>query len=195
MSCLALDDPPTETGEAPRFVSSIDLVALPSAVTVTQLFIRSTLRRWRASLITYDAEAVVTELVKLSVRASNPAKDWLAWDALDYIVVRLVGYERSIVVEVWDTVTETAHLDDDQAAAYATVLELVDARAKDWGTDSTPRGRLAWAELGVYERTTSGLPVRTPKLVASPRPPAGTLEETAYDLDLLRRVRDGIERL
>ena len=177
--------------EQPRFFDSIDLVALPSAITVTRLFIGSTLHRWNAGFIEPEAQLVAGELVKHAVEGSKVPTDWQQADRLDYVVVRLLGYERSIVLQVWDTITDPAEPSDEDQGADQSDMELVEAHAKRWGLRMHRGGRMAWAELDMY--TKAGLP-RRPKLRPNPRP-SSTLEQTIHDLDLLRRVRDGIERL
>lgn len=109
---------------------------------------------------------------------------------LAVLASHVFGYERSIVVEVWDSMTELLKLPEHDHAAEPMGLELVDARAKTWGFDLASQGRVMWAELDAYERTATSLPKRQVKQ----RPPK-SLEQTIQDLDLLQRVRDGIERL
>lgn len=198
MSALALDEtarvmPSTEVHrlmpEPPRSIRSLDLVALPSAVTVTRLFVAQTLWRWRARFIEQNAELVATELVRHSVEASGTAGiDWLQLDQLDRLVVRLIAYEQSIVIEVWDTM---ADLDErPNQITEPRSLAVADARAKQWGIHPAPRGRVLWAELDVYDRTAAGLPKRQARLRRR-----SSLERTVQDLTLLQRIREGISRL
>lgn len=155
-----------------RFIRSIDLVALPSAVIVARLFVAQTLRLWRAGFMESDAELIATELVMYSVEASDPVDDWVYADHLDYIVLRLVGYEQSIVIEVWDTLTDSVGLPKHDQGDALHGLGLVDAWAKDWGSTVIARGRVVWAELDVYKRTSAGLPIRSRR--GTPCPPLST---------------------
>lgn len=187
----SLTEVPSLMPEQPRFVRSLDLVALPSAVTVARLFVASTLHHWRARFIEPDVELVVAELVRHSVVTSGVGDDWLDAEYLDFVVVRLVAYERSIVIEVWDTMTEPIELSEHDQITEPTGLALVDARAKNWGFEHVPRGRVVWAELDVYERSAIGLPKRPAKR----RHRRDTLEEPVHDHDFLERILDGLRRL
>ncbi|WP_146073553.1 ATP-binding protein [Amycolatopsis sp. CA-126428] len=178
--------------EQPRFEASLDLVALPTAVPVARMFIADTLRRWHALFIEEHMEAVAVELVSLAVAATGPVEgtSWSALTELKPIRLRLLGYQRHIVFEVIDTDPEPLELADD--APSGSGFGLICALASRWGSTITPRGRVNWAELAVYQRTAAGLPRRpsTP----SPEPLASTVE-TPYDHDILQRIHEGLERL
>ena len=180
--------------EAPRFVDTLDLVALPSAVAVARMFIADTLRRWDALFIEEHMETVGVELVTLSVEATRPAEgtSWQDIIELKPITLRLLGYQRHIAFEVTDAGDEALVLPDDRYVDESSGLGLVDALAHRWGSSVTPRGRVTWAELAVYGRTEAGLPKRDRPPTPYPR---GSTTELAADLDpdLLRRVRDGLE--
>lgn len=139
-----MEVPPYLT-EEPCCTRSIDLVALPSAVTIARLFVSSTLNHWKARFIETDAELVAAELVKHSVSSSAPGSNWHHGHRLDYIVLRLVGYEQAIVLEVWDVFPDLPAQQDEEAVGLA----LVGARAKRWGSNPTKWGRMRWAEFDV----------------------------------------------
>jgi hypothetical protein len=182
--------------EKPRFLDSLDLVALPTAVPVARMFIADTLRRWHALFIEDHMEAVAVELVSLSVEATRPDEDtsWSDITELNPITLRLLGYQRHIVFEVTDAHPEALEQPDDVVLPEDSGLGLVDALANRWGSFVAPRGRVIWAELAVYERTEAGLPQRPLKPSPTPR---GTTNRSMpqHDADFLRRVRDGLERL
>ncbi|UOZ10188.1 hypothetical protein [Amycolatopsis sp. WQ 127309] len=85
--------------ERPRFSAALDLVALPTAVTVARMFVSDALRRWGAMFIEPDMEEVAAELVALSVAATGPAEgaSWTDIIELNPITLRLLGYQRHIV--------------------------------------------------------------------------------------------------
>jgi hypothetical protein len=154
---------------------------------------------WGARFLEADAELLAVELVRHSVQTCgvmDPDVRLYELDHVNVIRIRLLGFDRTIGIEVWDNITEPAKLpasDDPEGELHG--LGLVDARAKDWGSSVTPQGRVTWAALDVYERTAVGLPIRTRRPTPYPRPAANVAQQPAQDVDFLRRVRDGIERL
>jgi hypothetical protein len=182
--------------EEPRFLDSLDLVALPTAVPVARMFIADTLRRWHALFIEEHTEVVAVELVSLSVEATRPNEDmtWSDITGLNPITLRLLGYQRHIVFEVTDAHPKPLEQPEDVMLPEDSGLSLVDALASRWGSFMAPRGRVIWAELAVYERTEDGLPQRPVRPSPTPRG-ATNRSMPQHDADLLRRVRDGLERL
>ncbi|MCE7009553.1 hypothetical protein LWC34_43110 [Kibdelosporangium philippinense] len=182
--------------EEPRFLATLELVALPTAVAVARMFIADTLRRWDALFIEEHMETVGIELVTLSVEATKPREgtSWQGITELKPIKLRLLGYQRHIVFEVTDAGDEALVLPDDRYADESSGLGLVDVLANRWGSSVTPRGRVNWAEIAVYERTEAGLPKRERRPL--PVPP-GSTEQPAPDVvrELLQRIRDGLESL
>jgi hypothetical protein len=210
MNALLLADqmselpPPTEVSAmpvppqpGPRFIRSIDFAALPSAVSCTRLFVASTLERWGARFIEADAELLAVELVRHSVRACGVMDEDVRLSELDHlnvIHVRLLGFERTIGIEVWDNADQPARRPRHDQEGELHGLGLVDARAKNWGSSVAPRGRVVWAELDVYERTAAGLPQRAPRPSTRPKNETGW-PMPEHDLDFLERVRNGIANL
>ncbi|WP_143268929.1 ATP-binding protein [Amycolatopsis vastitatis] len=191
-----VDVPVPRTGEQPRSLAAIDLVALPTAVAVARMFVADTLRRWEAMVIEPDMEAVAAELVTLSVKATGPAEEtsWQDIQRIGAIKVCLMGWSRHIVVKVADQHDQELVLSDDVALPGDSGIGLVDARAGRWGSRLTQTGRVMWAELAVYERTPVGLPRRRRTPSPSPRNRiSGQQHDEAYS-DLLHRVRDGLKR-
>jgi anti-sigma regulatory factor (Ser/Thr protein kinase) len=199
LATQALPTIPYPPNTPARFMDSMDLAALRTAVNCSRLFTKYCLNRWGAPSLIDDAVLIVSELVTNAIKATgNMDEDpkWSELHDLKLIKVRLVGLEASIVFEVWDTSEDQPVLseagDDDEGGRG---LFLVDELASRWGSyaltqGQQPRGKVVWAELPVYARTPSGLPIRQRK------PPSGLLAQpTAHDPDLLRRVRDGLESL
>jgi hypothetical protein len=183
--------------EQPRFAAALDLVALSTAVTVARMFVADTLRRWGAMFIEPDMEEVAAELVALAVEATGPAEgtSWTDIQRIAAIKVCLVGWSRHIVVEVADEHDQELVLHEDVVLPEDGGLGLVDARAGCWGSSLTPTGRVMWAELAVYERTSAGLPRRARRPSPTPRSQVGGSQPDEMYSELLRRVRDGLERL
>jgi len=182
--------------EDPRFVDTLDLVALPTAVPVARMFISGTLNRWHALFIEEHMAPVAVELVMLSVEATRPAEEtsWTDIAELNSITLRMLGYQRHIVFEVTDTHDEPLVLPADANVSEDGGLGLVDAQADRWGSFLSPQGRVNWAELAVYGRTEAGLPLRDPKPPVYPAKPTDMLAPTV-DSALLRRVRDRLRHL
>ncbi|SDP98490.1 ATP-binding protein [Lentzea jiangxiensis] len=174
--------------EKPRFIDSLELVALPTAVAVARMFISDTLKRWQALFIEDYVAAVAVELVTLSVEQTGGAK------VPSLIILRMLGYRRHIVFEVTDLHDEALQLSAEADVPEGRGLGLVDAFADRWGSFISPRGRVNWAELAVYGRTAAGLPLRDPQPIPElsnvPDKPALT-----GDLDLIRRILDGLNKL
>jgi hypothetical protein len=150
----------------PRFSRSIDFAALPTAIMCTQLFVGSTPRLWGARFVEADAEVLAVELVRHSVQTCgvvDPDVRLSALDDLTVIHVRLLGFERTIGIEVWDNGETPARMPKHDQEGELHGLDLVDTRARGWGSSVTPRGRVVWAELDIYERTTADLPLRQRK--------------------------------
>lgn len=179
--------------EMPRLFDDLGLVALPTAVSCSRMFVKYTLDNWKASaFVMADAVMIVDELVTLAVQETGIVDDVVAWSELDYvnrIVVRLLGFPRHIVIEVWDAAHEPAVLSDEEPNTLPTGLHLVDVTAGRWGSSASPRGRLTWAEIAVYDRAESGLPIRRRRQSVHVEP------AEQVDEELLRRVRDGLKGL
>jgi hypothetical protein len=182
-----------EMREKPRLFDALGLVALPTAISCARLFVKYTLDNWRASsFVVADAMTIVGELVALSVQETGVLDDKVVWSELGYInrvVVRLLGFPRHIVIAVWDAATKAAALPAGPADTLPRGLDLVDVLAGRWASTASPRGRLTWAELPVYDRTDAGLPINRRRPRPHPALPAPVIDE-----ELLRRVRDGLTR-
>ena len=183
-----------EMVEKPRLFDDLGLVALPTAVTCARIFTQYTLTNWGTSpFVVADALVVVTELVSTAVQETGILDDVVVWSELDYInriVIRLLGFPRHIIIEVWDAATEAAVLPADEPNAELAGLHLVDATANRWASTASQRGRLTWAEIAVYDRTESGLPIRPRKHLTRP-----VMSAPFVDEEVLRRVRDGLNNL
>lgn len=183
--------------EEPRFMTSLDLVALPSAVSVTRLFVSDTLHRWQALFVEPEMEVVAAELVALAVEATGPRAGtrWMAIDNLNPIKLRLLGFQWHIGIEVADTSTTPLTWPEEANLRSDIGLGLVDARSRKWGSYPTPRGRVMWADFAVYERTRAGLPVRQRRPSPYPGASASSSAPEPPTADLLSRLLEGLQRL
>lgn len=145
----------------PRFEEWIDLVALPSAVTVARLFAARTMRRWGATFLESEMVSVAAELVGLAVDETGPGADWPGSDLLNPIEVYLVGYDRHILVEVVHVHTP------EMPSAAQRDLAVVNELARTWGAYPTSSERVVWAELDLFGRGVSAVPERSRKLSVS----------------------------
>lgn len=159
----------------PRLHDGLRLVATRSAVGCARLFVALTLDKWGASPIVSEAVRAVDELVTNAVRATGVMDEHVRWNELtriEYIIVRLLGLDASIRIEVWDS-----------APNLPSVPEDVGSPLKH-GCYPTSRGKVVWVELPVPPR-------RTDPRTHPPTP----AEQFGPNTELLRRVRDGLDRL
>lgn len=162
--------PPVEPRKRPRFQASIDLVAIPSAVTVSRLFIASTLRRCGALFIEPDLGQVAAELVALSVAKTGPGVvNWPEIHNLNPITVNLVGYDEHFLVEVADVVPYKPATPEEAGFGTGQGSQVVDALARRRGAYPASWGRVVWAELGLYERAAQRVHKQPPALRTTPR--------------------------
>ncbi|WP_436791177.1 ATP-binding protein [Yinghuangia sp. YIM S10712] len=176
-----------------RFVDQLSLVAVDSAVSVARHFVKLTLAKWRAHSITADAALVVSELTTNAVRATGAldhSPPWSALNAVDLMIVRVIGLETSIVIEVWDTsehAPRLQHPDDDAEGGRG--LLLVAEAANRWGFHRTRHGKVVWAEIAVPEAASTALPRRRTSQQPATRPAVRT------DPWLLQQLLTGLRNL
>lgn len=181
----------------------LKLAALPTAVGCSRLFVKYTLDAWQLGHLIESAELLVSELVTNAVKATGitePNPRWIELDDLKLIAVRLRRSETSLFIEVWDSeptppVMPEQSLDSESGRG----LFLVASMSHRWHYyHPKAGGKVVWCELRIHgsalEDTQQLRPVlerRTPRPVP---PPSGPLHFMT-DLDLLRRVHEGLERL
>lgn len=89
----------------PQAVTGLALAAVPTAVRCSRVFVQSCLREWGLPTMAEDSELVISELVTNSVKATgvmDAAPRWSQLAGLAMIEVRVMLFERSVVVAVWD---------------------------------------------------------------------------------------------
>ena len=94
------------------------------------MFVSSTVRRWRAPTVEESLVTVSLAIVRHSIAATGPNA---------FLIVRLLGTEAGVVVQVRDT--------HDQPARVADGLQLVETIACSWGSYRGARVRVTWAEV------------------------------------------------
>lgn len=128
-------------------VDDLRLVALPSAVNCTELFVRFCLTEWSLRGLSDDAAQAAGQLVSAAVNSADP-------QAPGFITVRVRVRGDSFVIEVEDEQNGTRATAPDLAAGRTGVVAL------DGG------GKLVWCELPLPAGVTASgvpLPRREPK--------------------------------
>jgi anti-sigma regulatory factor (Ser/Thr protein kinase) len=179
--------------QRPMLPSSLNLAALPTAVSCSRMFIRHTLRSWNLVDQIDSAELVVSELVTNAVKATGvmlPNPGWSDLEKVPLINVRVMAHGDGISIQVWDASVEppvqpAAGADDD--AENGRGLFIVRTVARQVG-HFYPRGggKVVWAELAL-ETPVPPLPRRAAK-----KP---TIQLPQPDPDLLRKLLAGLHRL
>ncbi len=180
----------------PQAVTGLALAAVPTAVRCSRMFARLCLRQWGLPSLADDSELVISELVTNAVKATDvidAAPRWSQLAGLATIDVRVMLFERSIVIAVWDRnpaapVIQESGLPDSENGRG---LSIVAALCKRWDYFlHDGGGKCVWAELAIQPDglPPAGLPQRVPGL------PGGQAESVA-DPGLLRRVRDGLKAI
>ncbi|MCO6005137.1 ATP-binding protein [Actinoallomurus purpureus] len=141
----------------PRFVDRLDLAAVVTAVNCSRVFTKLTLAKWGASTILDDAVLITSELVTNAVKATGvmePNPNWSSLGKLNLVGIRLLGFNASIVIEVWDAAPCTpAAKGEDLEAESGRGLNIIAEIAHRWGFYPTNRGKVVWAELVVPPRS------------------------------------------
>ena len=180
--------------------NSLELGALPTAVPCARLHARQLAWEWGLSGIAETIELLVSELTTNSVQAMA------GHDGQPAIRLRLLNDNAQVRIEVWDADPRPPTPKDpaadgmpDLEAESGRGLFLVGAFSDRWAwvTTQEPAGKTVWCELDIapLEPEIDGstaqppLPQRTPDAVHV-RPVA-----IMNDLDILRRLRDGLRNL
>ena len=138
------DMPVTPPAPGPR-QTHLELAALPSAVACARGHVTSVTLAWGLGELTETAALLVSELMTNAVRASGRLR------TIEPPVVRLglSGDEASLAIHVWDGSDQMpVRQDSGPDAESGRGLLLVDALAKEWGTNRTHDGKVVWATIG-----------------------------------------------
>lgn len=158
----------------PRLHDGMRFVSTRSAINCAGLFVVSTLMKWEARTILRSAVVETEALVTAAVNATGIPGERVHWTELtriEYITVQIYGLDTSVRIEVWDS-----------APNLPMPPEETESPIKR-GYYPTPGGKVVWVELPLLPQRASSLPRSVAEQFAQDDP------------DLLRRVRDGLERL
>ncbi len=157
----------------PRFHDGMRLVSTRTAINCASLFAVSTLTKWGMRTILRSAVVETEALVTVAVNATGIPQERMHWTELtriEYITIQLYGSFESVRIEVWDSAPNPPLLPEETESPVKR------------GYYPTPRGKVVWVELPVLPQRPS-------------HPPQPATEQFAQNPDLLRRVRDGLEKL
>ena len=180
-------------------VSFLTLAAVPAAVGRSRDLVRLGLDRWRLAVLVPDAEMVVSELATNAIQAMGPTDADATWndmaDDAETFHVRILLFQTSIVIEVWDADPAPPILQHGTSEEEGgRGLLIVAALSAKWDWFPAPQGgKVVWAELAIPPRllTGAGLPQRS-------RPDTtieGNRSGIIRDPDLLRRIHNGLKNL
>ncbi|MGX9886666.1 ATP-binding protein [Streptomyces sp. NPDC002276] len=168
----------------PLLTASLRLVAVPTAVACSRMFVRHTLSHWNLPDQEESATLVMSELTTNAVKAGGltgpEPKPWQI-KAEHVIAVQLRVLAGSLYVEVWDRAPETpVRQSPGPDATGGRGLLLVESLAKRWDVyGPTVGGKVVWAELPLAPSAAPALwnPPRTPlALPDGIRAPRGPVE-------------------
>jgi hypothetical protein len=158
-------------------VDDLQLVALPSAVNLAEMFVRFTLTEWSLRSLFEDAIHVARQLVAAVVETSDSRSPAL-------ITVRLRLRGNWLVIEV---------ADDQTAQLPAGSITVAGRRA---GVVPLPgRGKLVWCELPLpTDVTASAVPLPRRERKRSPAAEALGDEPHEVDPEVMKRLLYGLNR-
>jgi anti-sigma regulatory factor (Ser/Thr protein kinase) len=126
------------------------LTAVRTAAGHARAFAELALEKWAAPTPADDVAVIVSELVTNAVEAAGAVSDDPGGLG-GRIVVRLLGAEDGLVIEVWDAAPGKplpAGSGDPDAEGGRGLL-LVEALSSGWGWYATPYGKTVWARVAV----------------------------------------------
>jgi hypothetical protein len=179
----------------PERVGELVLVAMPSAITCARLLLDWLARRWdMEAATTYASREVLDELVAHTVATTGVAEavsvSQVEPERLVFLRIRLRFDGRRLVIEVWDTGTET----HEALLASSSALAAVDR----WGVElPAHHQRVVWCvvESDISAEQTMRLPVPLPRRTRAPVPKPDEPVEAILDPALLQRILDGLRAL
>ncbi len=186
-----------------RAADRMTFAALLTAVGCARLFVKYTLQNWRVEHKHIEtAELLASELVTNAVKSTGIIEPHPAYTALNHLAlvhVRLLLFDNSVVLEVWDAdpnppVMQEQALDAEGGRG----LFLVATMIRRWNYYH-PKfgGKVVWCEIGTQqwpaEDDTAEFPRVLPrrKRYSGPYRPADVMR----DLEMLRRVLEGLHAL
>ena len=126
-------------------ISFLTLAAVPAAVGYSRELVRLGLDRWGLAALVADAELVVSELATNAVKTTDRTDSGSTWSDAGNgaaIHVRLLLFEGSVVIEVWDgepTTPMPQEVTGDQESGRG--LAIVTALSTKWSWFPAPARR------------------------------------------------------
>lgn len=141
------------------FSDTLDIVAATDSTAIARIFLRRTLRYWRATHVVDDMLTVGTELTTNAIEECEKYSNgqWRRPPASKLIRLRLLGFASTVALEVWDRCpSEPQLLPLDFERESGRGLHMVEALSVNWGFyPVTPWGKVVWSELVVCEQAVS----------------------------------------
>jgi hypothetical protein len=184
------------TRRQPKVIVSLTLAAVPTVVRCARMFATISPKEWGLGDLVETAELLVSELVTNAVKSTGVLDESPKWSALKdlaLIDVRLVLLEDGVIIEVVDRDRRPPVIRDQSPDAESgRGMLLVETLSKQWDFFfPTSGGKVVWCEIELPPPIVNGLPKRMRSETADTnRPPA-----MPPDVELLRRVYDGLRRL
>jgi anti-sigma regulatory factor (Ser/Thr protein kinase) len=118
--------------------TSLELLALPTAVPCARGHVRAVAREWGLADLAETAELLTSELVTNAVRASATAGE--------HVRLWVTSDQASIVIHVWDSSNSMPiRQDSSPDKESGRGLLLVQALASGWGVYQESVGKTVWA--------------------------------------------------
>jgi anti-sigma regulatory factor (Ser/Thr protein kinase) len=169
--------------------SSLELGALPTAASCACLHVKHVLWEWGLISLVESVELLVSELVTNAVNATGQPGQTVSVN----LAGTGTGTGTRVLIEVWDADPQPPGPGEPGEGGTSDGVLLVAALSTrwDWYPTQDPAGKIVWWELDTAPPAPAAdlappLPRRVPR--ARPKPKA----EIVTDLDLLRRLRDGL---
>jgi len=183
--------------------------AVPRSVGAARRDVSTRLAHWGLDTLTDMATLVTSELVTNALASSQAARQHGDDDLTSRIALCLTYGHQDLLIEVWDggaghPVRQTPSHDAETGRGLGLVATLTHntgyyrAHVRT-PTGRRPKGKVVWAVLR-HDRPPVELVLDTTARDLPRRAPSRVEEEAAdpldvFDLELLRRVRDGLRRL
>lgn len=186
-----------------RAADHITFAALLTAVGCARLFVKYTLQNWRVGREHIETvELLASELVTNAIKSTGIIEPHPAYTALNHLTlvhVRLLLFDNSVVLEVWDAdpnppVMQEQTLDAEGGRG----LFLVATMSRRWNYyHPKSGGKVVWCEIGTQqwpaEDDTAEFPRVLPRRTRYTGPTRPT--QVMNDPELLRRVIEGLHAL
>lgn len=134
---------PARAVSAWTHVSTLELAALPTAVSCGRLHTRLVLGEWQMEHVVADAEILVSELLTNAVKAS-----W-SLGGVGVVALRLLANQHQLTIAVWDQSPDDPRPRlADESAEHGRGFMVIEALAHRWGYRRVnAQLKVVWCEL------------------------------------------------